>query len=93
MYSSIEDLIDLLLLLSWLPMLMHVYQDVMFKVQLPELRLTKRQENVFEFSEHHSAILHLVVQLQTLNEVLKGAGVLGVLDLLVDWVKLEIDME
>ena len=74
-------------------MLMHVYQDVMFKVQLPELWLTKRQENVFEFSEHHSAILHLVVQLQTLNEVLKGAGVLGVLDLLVDWVKLEIDME
>ena len=48
---------------------------------------------MFEFSEHHSAILHLVVQLQTLNEVLKGAGVLGVLDLLVDWVKLEIDME
>lgn len=48
---------------------------------------------MFEFSEHHGAILHLVVQLQTLNEVLKGAGVLGVLDLLVDWVKLEIDME
>ena len=44
---------------------------------------------MFEFSEHHGAILHLVVQLQTLNEVLKGAGVLGVLDLLVDGVKLE----
>ena len=59
----------------------------------PRLGLTKRQEDVFQLSKHHGAILHLVVQLQTLNEVLEGAGVLGVLDLLVNWVKLEIDME
>ena len=33
--------------------------------------LTKREKNVFQLSQHHSSILHLVVQLETLNEVLE----------------------
>ena len=44
---------------------------------------------MLQLSQHHGAVLHLVVELQTLNEVLEGAGVLGVLDLLVDGVKLK----
>merc|ERR1711944_4659 len=50
--------------------------------------LTKRQQDVFEFSQHHGAVLHLVVQLQALNEVLEVAGFLGLLDVAVDWVEL-----
>lgn len=44
---------------------------------------------MLQLSQHHGAVLHLVVELQALNEVLEGASVLGVLDLLVDGVKLE----
>merc|ERR1711872_735223 len=33
--------------------------------------LTERQKDVFELSQHHGAVLHLVVQLQALNEVLE----------------------
>ena len=51
-------------------------------------RLTKRQQDVFQLSKHHGAVLHLVVQLQALNEVLKVAGFLGLLDVAVDWVEL-----
>ena len=43
---------------------------------------------MFEFSQHHGAVLHLVVQLQALNEVLEVAGFLGLLDVAVDWVEL-----
>jgi len=41
--------------------------------------LTQRQQNVFELSQHHGAILLFVVKLQALNEVLEGSLVLGVL--------------
>ena len=51
-------------------------------------RLTERQQDVFELSQHHGAILHLVVQLQALNEVLEVASFLGLLDVAVDWVEL-----
>merc|ERR1719507_1299940 len=50
--------------------------------------LTKRQQDVFKLSQHHGAVLHLVVQLQALNEVLEVAGFLGLLDVAVDWVEL-----
>jgi len=50
--------------------------------------LTKRQQDVFKLSQHHGAVLHLVVQLQALNEVLKVASFLGLLDVAVDWVEL-----
>merc|ERR1712130_79114 len=50
--------------------------------------LTKRQQDVFQLSKHHGAVHHLVVQLQALNEVLKVAGFLGLLDVAVDWVEL-----
>ena len=43
---------------------------------------------MFQLSKHHGAVLHLVVQLQALNEVLKVAGFLGLLDVAVDWVEL-----
>ena len=43
---------------------------------------------MFKLSQHHGAVLHLVVQLQALNEVLKVAGLLGFLDVAVDWVEL-----
>ena len=33
--------------------------------------LTEREKNMFQLSQHHSTILHLVVQLETLNEVLE----------------------
>ena len=51
-------------------------------------RLTERQQDVFKLSQHHGAILHLVVQLQALNEVLEVASFLGLLDVAVDWVEL-----
>ena len=51
-------------------------------------RLTERQQDVFKLSKHHGAILHLVVQLQALDEVLEVAGFLGLLDVAVDWVEL-----
>merc|ERR1712010_296901 len=50
--------------------------------------LTERQQDVFKLSKHLGAVLHLVVQLQALNEVLKVAGFLGLLDVAVDWVEL-----
>ena len=43
---------------------------------------------MLELSQHHGAVLHLVVQLQALNEVLKVAGLLGLLDFGVDGVEL-----
>ena len=43
---------------------------------------------MFELSQHHGAVLHLVVQLQALNEVLEVASFLGLLDVAVDWVEL-----
>ena len=54
------------------------------------LLLTEREEDVLQLAQHHRPVLHLVVQLQTLNEVLERAGILGVLHLLVDGVELEI---
>ena len=51
-------------------------------------RLTKRQQNVLKLSQHHGAVLHLVIQLQALNEVLEVAGLLGLLDFGVDGVEL-----
>ena len=51
-------------------------------------RLTERQQDVFKLSQHHGAVLHLVVQLQALNEVLEVASFLGLLDVAVDWVEL-----
>ena len=45
---------------------------------------------MLQLAQHHCPVLHLVVQLQTLNEVLERAGILGVLHLLVDGVELEI---
>ena len=43
---------------------------------------------MLQLSQHHGAVLHLVVQLQALNEVLKVAGFLGLLDVAVDRVEL-----
>ena len=43
---------------------------------------------MLELSQHHGAVLHLVVQLQALNEVLKVASLLGLLDIRVDGVEL-----
>ena len=51
-------------------------------------RLTERQQDVFKLSQHHGAVLHLVVQLQALDEVLEVASFLGLLDVAVDWVEL-----
>merc|ERR1719305_1332666 len=42
----------------------------------------------FQLSKHHGAVLHLVVQLQALDEVLEVASFLGLLDVAVDWVEL-----
>merc|ERR1719394_1221271 len=36
--------------------------------------LTKGKQNVLKFAQHHGAVLHLVVELQALDEVLKVAG-------------------
>ena len=54
------------------------------------LLLTEREEDVLQLAQHHRPVLHLVVQLQTLDEVFKRAGILGVLHLFVDGVELEI---
>jgi len=43
--------------------------------------LTQRQENVFQFSVHHGAVLGFVVKLQDLNEIFIGTGILVLLDL------------
>ena len=48
---------------------------------------------MFELSQHHGAVLHLVVELQALDEVLKVAGLLGLLDVAVDWVELVGDKD
>jgi len=50
--------------------------------------LTKGEEDVLQLAQHHGAVLHLVVELQALNEVLVGAGVLGFLHVSVDGVEL-----
>merc|ERR1719361_2064589 len=55
---------------------------------LPLQLLTEREEDVLQLAQHHRPVLHLVVQLQTLNEVLERTGILGVLHLLVDGVEL-----
>ena len=34
-------------------------------------QLTEGEKNVFQLSEHHSSVLQLVVEFQTLNKVLK----------------------
>ena len=44
---------------------------------------------MFQLSQHHGAVLQLIVELQALNEVLEGASVLGVLDFFVNWIKLK----
>ena len=43
---------------------------------------------MFQLSQHHGPVLLLVVELQALDEVLEGAGVLGLLELGVDGVEL-----
>ena len=43
---------------------------------------------MLQLAQHHRPVLHLVVQLQALNEVLEVAGFLGLLDVAVDWVEL-----
>jgi len=50
--------------------------------------LTKGKQNVLKLAQHHGAVLHLVVELQALDEVLKVAGLLGLLDVAVDRVEL-----
>ena len=39
---------------------------------------------MLQLSQHHGAVLHLVVELEALDEVLVGARVLGLLHLAVD---------
>ena len=39
---------------------------------------------MLQLPEHHRAVLHLVVELEALDKVLVGAGVLGLLHLAVD---------
>jgi hypothetical protein len=46
--------------------------------------LTKGEQDVLKLAQHHGAILHFVVQLETLNEVLKATSVLGLLHVAVD---------
>ena len=43
---------------------------------------------MFKLSQHHGAVLQLIVELQALNEVLEVASFLGLLDVAVDWVEL-----
>ena len=43
---------------------------------------------MLKLAQHHGAVLHLVVELQALDEVLKVAGLLGLLDIAVDRVEL-----
>ena len=43
---------------------------------------------MLKLAQHHGAVLHLVVELQALDEVLKVAGLLGLLDVAVDRVEL-----
>ena len=56
--------------------------------QLICLIFTKRQEDVFQLSQHHGAVLHFVIKLQAFNEVLKGSCVFGFLHVRVDGVEL-----
>ena len=51
-------------------------------------QLTKGKQNVLKLAQHHGAVLHLVVELQALDEVLEVAGLLGLLDIAVDRVEL-----
>jgi len=51
---------------------------------LPLQLLSEGEEDVLQLTQHHCSVLHLVVQLETLDKVLVGAGVLGLLDLRVD---------
>jgi len=46
---------------------------------------------VLQLSQHHGAVLHLVVELEALDEVLVGARVLGLLHLAVDREELDMD--
>ncbi len=39
---------------------------------------------MLQLPEHHGPVLHLVVQLQALDKILVGAGILGLLHLTVD---------
>jgi len=50
--------------------------------------LTQGEEDVLQLTQHHCAVLHLVVKLKALDEVLVGSGVLGLLHLAVDRVEL-----
>ena len=43
---------------------------------------------MFKLSEHHGSVLVLVIELQALDEVLKGSSVLGLLNLGVDRIEL-----
>ena len=52
--------------------------------------LSEGEKDMFQFTQHHGSVLHFVVQLQAFNKVLVGAGVLGLLDLAVDWEELGI---
>ena len=47
--------------------------------------LTKRAENVLQFSVHDGAVLSLVVKLKDFYEVLEGTGILILLDGGEDW--------
>ena len=51
--------------------------------------VTVPEKDVLELAQHHGSVLHLVVELQALNKVLVGAGVLGLLHLVVDGVELQ----
>jgi len=55
---------------------------------LPLQLLSQGEEDVLQLTQHHGSVLLFVVQLQTLNEVLEGPGVLGLLHLRVDGVEL-----
>ena len=52
--------------------------------------LSEGEKDMFQFTQHHGSVLHFVIQLQAFNKVLVGAGVLGLLDLAVDWEELGI---
>jgi hypothetical protein len=69
-----------------------VWWECPFNYQLTQL-LSEREEDVLQLSEHHGPILHLIVKLQALDEILVGAGILGLLHLAVDREELGTDIQ
>jgi len=83
-HSSQEWFIrDETIIILWIAALLDEDVDLL-SLQL----LSEGEEDVLQLPQHHGSVLLFVVQLQTLNKVLEGPGVLGLLHLGVDWVEL-----